>query len=614
MNSQQEPLLLGQEDEHHPTVHTDPPTPALSTSTSMVSVNSISEIAGSINPHRSLFYIVMLAIIVGGLQLAWCTEFSEGTPFLLSLGISKDTLALIWIAGPLSGSLGQPIIGILSDNSENKSGRRRPFIIGGCIATSLSLFYLSYSSDIIGLFFPHGTPKERIRHATIPFAALGVYMLDFSISAIQAASRAYIVDNVATHQQQIANAMAAIAIGVFNILGYLLGSMKLLEWFPFLGNTQFKVLATIASIVLITTTTASLLYITERDPTQDIVIRAERKRNIKRLKELGIDNPTTIGGLFISLYKQTTHSIKRLSPQVRTVCFAEFFAWIGYFPMLFYTTTYVGEIYMHEFYQNRDPSLPPLTPIELDQLRDASTRRGATALLLHSISSFLVDLLLPALVQPFNHETLASDEATLITSSWFSRKIETFRLTCTPFLTVRNSWYSSHILFILCMIATFFIRSSTAAIILFGFLGITWGNALWAPFVLISEEISRIKEIKARIHKERAALTMRGDGTHRIKTGDIFKFENYEHEAGIILGIHNFFVAAPQVVSSLLSSVLFRFLSKGGDSENGEFDDSLGWVFRFGGVAAIGALILSIKLKTNEELIQEEERLWGEDA
>lgn len=36
---------------------------------------------------------------------------SFGTPYLLSLGLSKQSTSLVWLAGPLSGLLVQPIIG-----------------------------------------------------------------------------------------------------------------------------------------------------------------------------------------------------------------------------------------------------------------------------------------------------------------------------------------------------------------------------------------------------------------------------------------------------------------------------------------------------------------------
>ncbi|CCH45137.1 putative sucrose transport protein SUC7 [Wickerhamomyces ciferrii] len=582
---------------------------------SMISFNETTNLQDSINPNRSFLYIILLTLIIGGLQLSWCTEFTEGTPFLLSLGISKHTLALVWIAGPLSGSLGQPIIGIFSDNCQYRYGRRKPFIIGGCLATCLSLLYLSNSVDLIKLISP-ALNEDEVKRRTIPFAALGVYLLDFSISAIQAAARAFIVDNVATHQQQIANAMAAIMIGGFNIFGYILGSLKLTKFLFFLGNTQFKVLATFASLVLILTTTISLLFVKERDPTQDLVIKAERKKNRKRLQELGIENPQTISGTILSLYKQTSHSITRLPPQVKIVCLAEFFAWIGYFPMLFYTTTYVGELYKFEFYKNREPGLPPLTPHEQQELLDESTRKGALALLLHSITSFGIDLLLPLLARPKNSTDVNFNNDLMPTGyNGVSRFIEGFRTRYCSWLTVRRSWYISHIIFIMCTISTFVVRSSNAAIFLFAILGITWGNALWAPFVLISEEISRIKEIKTKLHQHKINQSQSdGISASGINKSVSREYEDLEHEAGIILGIHNFFVAAPQVISSLFSSILFKLLSSNDSANHAVYDDSLGWVFRFGGLATVGALIFSIKVRTDEQLHEEESRIFTEDA
>jgi hypothetical protein len=35
--------------------------------------------------------------------------FSYGTPYLLSLDLSKELTALVWLAGPLSGLLVQPV-------------------------------------------------------------------------------------------------------------------------------------------------------------------------------------------------------------------------------------------------------------------------------------------------------------------------------------------------------------------------------------------------------------------------------------------------------------------------------------------------------------------------
>lgn len=34
-----------------------------------------------------------------------------GTPFLLSLGVSEQLTSLVWLAGPISGLIAQPLIG-----------------------------------------------------------------------------------------------------------------------------------------------------------------------------------------------------------------------------------------------------------------------------------------------------------------------------------------------------------------------------------------------------------------------------------------------------------------------------------------------------------------------
>jgi len=106
-------------------------------------------------------------------------------PFLLSLGLSKSLLALVWIAGPLSGTLVQPYVGIRSDNCRSRFGRRRPFMVGGAIATGVSLLALSWTKEIVGgvlSMFGAGPVSQATRVTTQVFAVLVVYILDFAIN------------------------------------------------------------------------------------------------------------------------------------------------------------------------------------------------------------------------------------------------------------------------------------------------------------------------------------------------------------------------------------------------------------------------------------------------
>lgn len=135
---------------------------------------------------KSVLYLFILTLAIGGLQIAWSAETSNGSPFLLSLGMSKSLLALVWIAGPLGGVLVQPYVGIRSDNCRISWGKRRPFMIAGAMATAISFIALAWSKGIVhgflGLF--GADPEARgVQVVTIMWATAFVYILDFAINA-----------------------------------------------------------------------------------------------------------------------------------------------------------------------------------------------------------------------------------------------------------------------------------------------------------------------------------------------------------------------------------------------------------------------------------------------
>jgi solute carrier family 45 protein 1/2/4 len=134
---------------------------------------------------KSLWYMILLTISIGGLQLAWAVELSNGTPYLLSLGLSKSLMALVWIAGPLSGALVQPYVGILSDNCRSPWGKRTPFMVAGSAATIVSLLALAWAREIVGGFlglFGADRASEGVKYSIIVFAVLWIYILDFAIN------------------------------------------------------------------------------------------------------------------------------------------------------------------------------------------------------------------------------------------------------------------------------------------------------------------------------------------------------------------------------------------------------------------------------------------------
>jgi solute carrier family 45 protein 1/2/4 len=79
-------------------------------------------------------------------------DITDCTPYLLQLGLTKSRMSLVWIAGPLSGLIMQPIVGVITDRSRSKWGRRRPFMIGGSIVVAICLLVLGWTSEIVGMY------------------------------------------------------------------------------------------------------------------------------------------------------------------------------------------------------------------------------------------------------------------------------------------------------------------------------------------------------------------------------------------------------------------------------------------------------------------------------
>lgn len=81
-----------------------------------------------------------------------CGLWLDCTPYLLQLGLTKSKTSLVWIAGPLSGLIIQPLIGVIADRSRSKYGRRRPFMIFGSFVVAFCLIILGWTAEIVGKF------------------------------------------------------------------------------------------------------------------------------------------------------------------------------------------------------------------------------------------------------------------------------------------------------------------------------------------------------------------------------------------------------------------------------------------------------------------------------
>ncbi|KAG1155934.1 hypothetical protein G6F37_008077 [Rhizopus arrhizus] len=546
---------------------------------------------------------IFLTLCLAGLQFTWTVEMAYGTPYLLSLGLTKSYMSLVWIAGPLSGLIMQPIVGVISDASTSKWGRRRPFLLGGSIMVVLSLFVIGWTREITWLF-TQTEQGDTFKTVSIIIAIASIYVLDFSVNCVQASCRALIVDSLPPSQQESATAWAGRMVGMGNVAGYFMGYANLVKYLPFLGNTQLKVLCVLATIVLLVCD--FITCYTVREKALDKVTSTPKKRSPFKL--------------FADIFK----NIWNLPKPIQRICNVQFFAWIGWFPFLFYSTTWVAEIYSNTQLEGSDPTE--------DKVGQA-TRAGSFAFLVYSIVSLSSSILLPLIVSSSDED---QEYYTLTLYNGIHLKLNFLKHLKLSFLTLPRSWTISHFVFCACMMSTFFVNDVIAAAIVIGLCGISWAITMWAPFSLLGEFISaqeakrepknaifgnsRITESQVNLNLARSGIesgiyqpVMTTDDeeeddeediemvgvkeSHR--TGEI-SGRKTRHEgssspaAGVLLGIHNMYIVLPQFLVTFFSSLIFWLLENNQGQETPT--DTIGVILRIGAIMAAIAGFLSLKI------------------
>jgi len=122
-------------------------------------------------------------------------------------------MSLVFMAGPLSGLIVQPLIGAYADRSRSRFGRRRPFMLAGTAIAVVGMMLLGWAREVAGLF-GLGT------WAAIAVAVFSIYLIDFSINAVMSTDRALIVDTLPSSQQEEGNAWAGRMMGFGGVAGF----------------------------------------------------------------------------------------------------------------------------------------------------------------------------------------------------------------------------------------------------------------------------------------------------------------------------------------------------------------------------------------------------------
>ena len=153
-------------------------------------------------PRLSLPRIVEMNIGFFGLQFSFGLQQANMGPIYGFLGAEEATMPLLWLAGPMTGLIVQPIIGAMSDRTSSRFGRRTPYFLIGAIICSISLFLMPYSSALW-------------------MAASLLWILDAGNNITMEPYRAYVADRLVPEQRSVGFLTQSAFTGLAQTLSYL---------------------------------------------------------------------------------------------------------------------------------------------------------------------------------------------------------------------------------------------------------------------------------------------------------------------------------------------------------------------------------------------------------
>ncbi|EAY86406.1 hypothetical protein OsI_07784 [Oryza sativa Indica Group] len=329
---------------------------------------------------RRIVRLFFACMVAGGIQYGWALQLSLLSPYSQTLGISHSYVSLTWICGPIAGFVVQPIVGYYSDRCTMKMGRRRPFILVGCLIICISVMIIGFSADIgrhLGDTKEHCSTYTGPRWSAAMVYIVGFWFLDFANNTVQGPARAMMADLSAGHHgPNVGQSIFSLWMAIGSVLGYLSGANgKWHEWFPWLktaaccdacANLKGAFFTAVLLIVVSMTVT---MYLADEMP----------------LDKQDVD--TSGGGgcaVFVDLFK----SLRNLPPAMFKVLAVTAVTWLSWFPFIQYNTDWMGrEIYHGE---------PQGTAAKAD-VYDAGVREGAMGLLFCSVALGVTSFVIPKL-------------------------------------------------------------------------------------------------------------------------------------------------------------------------------------------------------------------------
>ncbi|MDR0668369.1 MAG: MFS transporter [Prevotellaceae bacterium] len=153
-----------------------------------------------------------------GVQVGYALQNANTSRLLQSLGADVHELSYFWLAPPLAGLIVQPLVGLFSDGTWTRVGRRIPFILGGAVLAALTLLLMPNAELFVTLMAP------------LAFAAIMLLFMDMSFNVTMQPFRALVADMLNDSQKTKGYSVQTFLINCGAVIGSVL-PFVLVHWF-----------------------------------------------------------------------------------------------------------------------------------------------------------------------------------------------------------------------------------------------------------------------------------------------------------------------------------------------------------------------------------------------
>jgi maltose/moltooligosaccharide transporter len=162
-----------------------------------------------VKPRLSFWQMLNMNVGFFGIQFSFGLQQSNMSPIYKYLGAHDGSLPYLWLAGPITGLLVQPLIGAMSDRTDSKLGRRTPYFLIGALICSVCLLAMPFSP-------------------TLWMAAGLLWILDAANNVTMEPYRAFVSDQLDTSQHAVGFLIQSAFTGLSQTLAYLTPSLLVL--------------------------------------------------------------------------------------------------------------------------------------------------------------------------------------------------------------------------------------------------------------------------------------------------------------------------------------------------------------------------------------------------